>query len=91
MLRRRAWQSNVRVATKSSLSSYQNLKASDPTQNVKYEGDYEQALDLCYVEVSKPGKSPYPMQEPQDLVNHSPTGTLGLTAARAQPSVHLGF
>jgi hypothetical protein len=43
-------------------------------ERVKYEGRYEQAFDLCYVEVSKPGKSPYPMQERQDLVNHSPTG-----------------
>jgi hypothetical protein len=45
----------------------------DP-ERVKYEGRYEQGLDLCYVEVSKPGKSPYPMQERQDLINHSPTG-----------------
>ena len=43
-------------------------------ERVKYEGHYEQALDLCYVEVFKPGKSPYPMQERQDLINHSPTG-----------------
>ena len=43
-------------------------------ERVKYEGRYEQALDLCYVEVFKPGKSPYPMQERQDLINHSPTG-----------------
>lgn len=43
-------------------------------ERVKYEGHYEQELDLCYVEVSKPGKSPYPMQERQDLINHSPTG-----------------
>ena len=39
-----------------------------------YEGHYEEALDLCHVEVSKSGKSPYPMQERQDLINHSPTG-----------------
>jgi len=45
----------------------------DP-ERVKYDGHYEQALDLCHVEVSKPGKSPYPMQERQDLINHSPTG-----------------
>ena len=45
----------------------------DP-ERVQYEGHYEPALDLCYVEVSKPGKSPYPMQERQDLINHSPTG-----------------
>src|SRR6185437_17029722 len=45
----------------------------DP-ERVQYEDRYEQALDLCYVEVSKPGKSPYPMQERQDIINHSPTG-----------------
>ena len=43
-------------------------------ERVKYEGHYESALDLCYVEVFKPSKSPYPMQERQDLINHSPTG-----------------
>jgi hypothetical protein len=42
--------------------------------HVRYEGQYEGALDLCHVEVFKPGKSPYPMQERQDLINHSPTG-----------------
>ena len=41
---------------------------------VRYEGHYDEALDLCYVEVFKPGKSPYPLQERQDIVNHSPTG-----------------
>ena len=29
----------------------------DP-ERVQYEGRYEKALDLCYIEVSKPGKSP---------------------------------
>jgi hypothetical protein len=41
---------------------------------VRYEGHYDEARDVCYVEVFKPGKSPYPMQERQDIVNHSPTG-----------------
>src|SRR5436309_883547 len=45
----------------------------DPDQ-VKYEGHYDEHLDLCYVEVFKPGKSPYPLQERQDIINHSPTG-----------------
>lgn len=45
----------------------------DPDQ-VKYEGHYDDGLDLCYVEVFKPGKSPYPLQERQDIINHSPTG-----------------
>jgi hypothetical protein len=45
----------------------------DPEQ-VRYEGHYDSARDVCYVEVFKPGKSPYPMQERQDIVNHSPTG-----------------
>ena len=45
----------------------------DPDR-VRYEGHYDEALDLCYVEVFKPGKSPYPMQERQDIINHSPTG-----------------
>jgi Family of unknown function (DUF6166) len=45
----------------------------DPAQ-VKYEGHYDAARDVCYVEVFKPGKSPYPMQERQDIINHSPTG-----------------
>jgi hypothetical protein len=44
------------------------------TDCVRYEGHYDEALDLCYVEVFKPGKSPYPMQERQDIINHSPTG-----------------
>ena len=45
----------------------------DP-QKVAYEGHYDDVRDVCYVEVSKPGKSPYPLQERQDLINHSPTG-----------------
>lgn len=45
----------------------------DP-DSVKYEGHYDEGLGLCYVEVFKPGKSPYPMQERQDIINHSPTG-----------------
>jgi hypothetical protein len=45
----------------------------DPEQ-VRYEGHYDSARNVCYVEVFKPGKSPYPMQERQDIVNHSPTG-----------------
>lgn len=45
----------------------------DP-DHVRYEGHYDPTLDLCYVEVSKPGKAPYPLQERQDLINHSPTG-----------------
>ena len=45
----------------------------DPDR-VKYEGHYDAGRDVCYVEVFKPGKSPYPLQERQDLVNHSPTG-----------------
>lgn len=45
----------------------------DP-EHVRYEGRYDRARDVCYVEVFKPGKSPYPMQERQDIVNHSPTG-----------------
>jgi hypothetical protein len=49
------------------------IERPDP-ERVKYEGHYEQALDLCYVEVYKPGKSPYPLQERQDLINHSPSG-----------------
>jgi Family of unknown function (DUF6166) len=45
----------------------------DPDR-VRYEGHYDEGLDLCYVEVFKPGKSPYPMQERQDIINHSHTG-----------------
>lgn len=45
----------------------------DPDQT-RYEGHFDEALDLCYVEVFKPGKSPYPLQERQDIINHSPTG-----------------
>ena len=45
----------------------------DPDQ-VRYEGHYDSGRDVCYVEVFKPGKSPYPMQERQDIINHSPTG-----------------
>jgi hypothetical protein len=45
----------------------------DP-EHVSYEGHYDSARDVCYVEVFKPGKSPYPMQERQDIVNHFPTG-----------------
>lgn len=45
----------------------------DPDQ-VKYEGHFDAGRDVCYVEVFKPEKSPYPLQERQDIVNHSPTG-----------------
>ncbi len=45
----------------------------DPEQ-VRYEGHHDAVRDVCYIEVFKPGKSPYPMQERQDIVNHSPTG-----------------
>jgi len=41
---------------------------------VRYEGHYDEARDVCYVEVFKPGKAPYPLQERQDVINHSPTG-----------------
>ncbi len=46
---------------------------SDPEQ-VSYEGRYDEARDLYYVEVFKPGKAPYPLQQRQDVINHSPTG-----------------
>jgi Family of unknown function (DUF6166) len=45
----------------------------DPEQ-VRYEGHYDEVRDVCYVEVFKPGKAPYPLQERQDIINHSPTG-----------------
>jgi hypothetical protein len=45
----------------------------DPKQ-VAYEGHYDAHRDVCYVEVFKPSKAPYPLQERQDLINHSPTG-----------------
>jgi hypothetical protein len=45
----------------------------DP-QRVVYEGHYDDGRDVCYVEVSRPNKSPYPLQERQDIINHSPTG-----------------
>jgi hypothetical protein len=51
----------------------EDSKESDPAK-VRYESHYDAARDVCYVEVFKPGKSPYPMQERQDLINHSPTG-----------------
>jgi hypothetical protein len=47
--------------------------ACDPEQ-VRYEGHYDQVRDSCYVEVFKPGTAPYPLQERQDVINHSPTG-----------------
>lgn len=50
-----------------------NSNRLDP-EHVRYEGHYDEARDLCYVEVFKPGKAPYPLQERQDVINHSPTG-----------------
>jgi len=50
-----------------------STEKADPEQ-VRYEGRYDAARDICYVEVFKPGRSPYPMQERQDIINHSPTG-----------------
>lgn len=44
----------------------------DP-ERVRYEGHYDSVRDVCYVEVLKPGKSPYRLQERQDIINHSPT------------------
>jgi hypothetical protein len=41
----------------------------DP-DHVRYEGHYDEAHDHCYVEVFKPRKSAYPLQERQDLINH---------------------
>jgi hypothetical protein len=41
---------------------------------VHYEGHYDEIRDVCYVEVFKAGKAPYPLQERQDVVNHSPAG-----------------
>ncbi|HYL15142.1 MAG TPA: DUF6166 domain-containing protein [Terriglobales bacterium] len=53
----------------------ESATAERPDQDrVKYEGHYDVGRDVCYVEVFKPGKSPYPLQERQDIVNHSPTG-----------------
>lgn len=43
-------------------------------EQVRYEGHYDEARDLCYVEVFKPSQAPYPLQERQDVINHSPTG-----------------
>ena len=40
---------------------------------VRYDGHYDPVRDVCYVEVLKPGKAPYPLQERQDIINHSPT------------------
>lgn len=37
------------------------------------EGHYDAGRDVCNVEVFKPEKSPDPLQERQDIVNHSPT------------------
>jgi hypothetical protein len=34
----------------------------DPDK-VRYEGHYDEPRDVCYVEVFKPGKAPYPLQE----------------------------
>ena len=41
---------------------------------VRYEGRYDSERDVYSVEVFKPGRAPYPLQERQDIVNHSPTG-----------------
>lgn len=43
-------------------------------EQVRYEGHYDEVRDVCYVEVFRPGKAPYPLQERQDVINHSPTG-----------------
>ena len=45
----------------------------DP-DHVRYEAHYDRGLDRCHIEVFKPDKSPYPLQERQDIINHSPTG-----------------
>lgn len=43
-------------------------------KNVRYEGHYDEVRDVRYIDVFKPGKAPYPLQERQDIINHSPTG-----------------
>lgn len=43
-------------------------------EQVRYEGHYDDVREICYVEVLKPGKAPYPLQERQDVINHSPAG-----------------
>jgi hypothetical protein len=45
----------------------------DPA-DVRYQGHYDATRDVCSIEVFKRGKSPYPLQERQDIINHSPTG-----------------
>jgi hypothetical protein len=45
-----------------------------PDSSVRYEGLFDEPRDLCYVQVHRPGYGVYPLQERQDLVNHSPTG-----------------
>src|SRR6185312_2279812 len=71
----RAWQSNVRTATKLLLSSCQNMKASDPTRSASNMKAVTRKRLICAISRSRsPASPPYPMQERQDLINHSPTG-----------------
>jgi len=55
------------------LPTFDSSDGHDPEQ-VRYEGHYGEARDVCYVEVFRPRKAPYPLQERQDIINHSPTG-----------------
>jgi hypothetical protein len=55
------------------LPAFDSSDRHDPKQ-IRYEGHYDEARDVCYVKVFKPGKAPYPLQERQDIINHSPTG-----------------
>ncbi len=55
------------------LPACESSRRDDPDK-VRYEGHYDEFRDVCHVEVFKPGKAQYPLQERQDIINHSPTG-----------------
>jgi hypothetical protein len=59
--------------------------------HLKDEAHCDEALDLCYVEAFKPGKSLYPMQERQDIINHSPQALLGALEEAVRLSAHSPF
>lgn len=58
----------------------------DPN-HVRYEGHYDEGLDLCYVEVFKPGKSEYSIER-QDLINLPLQASLGVMKEAVRLNAH---
>src|SRR6185437_8953682 len=82
----RAWQSNVRTATKLLLSSCQNLKASDPTRSASNMKAITSRRLICATSRSRsPANHPIRCRSGRTSSTIRQPASLGVTAARPSP------